>query len=61
MMYSELSLTGSVSFENNHAIAGFGGEYLLDLSTVQAPTNSLRKAFRENIVDSFRELQPGTT
>ena len=57
---SDLSLTGSVWFVNNQAIAGNGGEVLLELSSVQA-TNSLRKAFRGNMLDSFRELQPGTT
>ena len=60
MVGSDSSLTGSVWFENNRQFAGTGGEVLLELSTVQA-TKSLRKALRENILDSFRELRPGTT
>ena len=56
---SNLRSTGNVSFESNYAIyAGSGGEVFLDTSTVQA-TNILREAFRETIVDFFRELQPG--
>ena len=60
MSSSDLSLTGSTLFKNNHVFDGSGGEVLSKLSTVQAP-NSLSKAFKKNIVDSFRELQPGTT